>query len=350
MIVKYLNELLLDHECVIVPELGAFITKEMPAMLDYVTGRLTPPSKEVAFNGQLVSDDGVLIGYISKRMGITTTEVAVLVHEFAMRSLAVLEASGALRLDGMGVLTRVSDKDYRIQFDDDANLLGDSFGLTMIKTQPVYRKDTYQKLATKIAAEQNMKNTVMTVHEEAKEPKPHHVNRYNYKWFRAAAYSMVIAMVLVFLGWGADKKDSNFASWNPFFYSSPNEFIAKHLGETMSVREFAKVDVLESIKASVVDCNCDVKYIEPVDYQSIKSVDSRMYYIIGSSLTNENDVQRCVAKFKKQGFDDAVALPINEKGNIRIAYETVMGYEIALKRLEIIKKEYNEAAWLLRKR
>lgn len=350
MIVKYISELLLDRECVIVPEFGAFITKETPAMLDYINGRLTPPSKEVAFNGQLVTDDGLFIGYLAERMGVTTTVAARMVHDFAMRSLAVLEASGALRLDGMGVLTRVGDRNYIIQFDDDTNLLGDSYGLTTLKAQPVYRRETYNQLANKIATDQKAKNTLMTVHEETSEPKPHHVNRYNYKWFRAAAYSMMIAMVLVIFGWGADRHDSNFASWNPFFYSSPNEFIAKHLGEAFSAREFAKVDVLESIKASMVDCDCDVKYIEPLGYEQYKPVDSRIYYIIGSSLTNESDAQRCVAKFKKQGFDYAMALPMNEKGNVRVAYETVMGYDIALKRLEIIKKDYNEAAWLLRKK
>ena len=350
MIIKYISELLLDHECVIVPEFGAFITKEMPAVLDYITNRLTPPSKEVAFNGQLVTDDGLLIGYVAERMGVTTTESAKMIHDFAMRNMAVLEASGALRLDGMGVLTRVSDREYIIQFDNDTNLLGDSYGLTTIKAQPIYRKETYQNLAKQIAAEQKAKNTVMTVSDEVEELNPHHVNHHNYKWFRAAAYSMMVAMALVLLGWGAGEKDSSFASWNPFFYSSPNEFIAKHLGETLGSREFVTVDVLNSLKASGVDCNCDVKYIEPVGYEQLKPVDSRAYYIIGCSLTNENDAQRCVSRFKKQGFEQAEALPMNAKGNIRIAYETVMGWDAALKRLEIIKKDYNEAAWLLRKK
>ena len=41
---------------------------------------------------------------------------------------------------------------------------------------------------------------------------------------------------------------------------------------------------------------------------------------------------------------------ITNKGNVRVAYELVMGREAALRRLEIIKTEYNEAAWLLRKK
>ena len=348
MIVKYISELLLDRECVIVPEFGAFISKEMPAVLDYVNQRLTPPSKEVAFNGQLVADDGLLIGYMAERMGVSTTEAAVMVHDFAMRSLAVLESSGALRLDGMGVLTRVSDRNYIIQFDDDTNLLGDSFGLTSLKIQQVYRKENYHHIATKIAAEQKEKNTVMTVMEEEH---PHHVNRYNYKWFRAAAYSMLVAFALVLLGWGADRSSSNFASWNPFFYSSPNEFIAKHLDARYEAIEFFTVERLPMLRYTVPAYDAsEIKYIQPLDNELLKPVGGNAYYIIGASLTTETDAQRCVSMFQKAGFEWAVALPRNEQGNIRVAYEMVTGREAALKRLEIIKKEYNEAAWLLRKK
>ena len=142
MITKYISELLYDHECVIVPEFGAFITKECPATLDYATHRLMPPSKELAFNGQLVADDGLLIGYVAERQGVTTTVAAKMVHDFANQCLNVIEASGVLRLDGMGVLSRVTSRDYVFQIDDSLNLFGDAFGLTALKVQPVYRKET----------------------------------------------------------------------------------------------------------------------------------------------------------------------------------------------------------------
>lgn len=334
MIIKYLTELLLDHECVIVPEFGAFITKEIPAKLDYVNHVLTPPSKEIAFNRQLVADDGLLIGYVAERQGITRAEATKLVHDFAMKSLAVYEESGALPID------------------NSVNLLGDSFGLTTIKANPIYRRETYQHIATKIATEQKAKNTLMTVVGEEKEAKPHRVNRYNYKWFRAAAYSMIVALFLVFLGWGADKSDSRFASWNPLFYSSPNEFIVKHLDVMLDSREFEPVTTLPSLQVSIPICENEkeINYLQPIDSELLKPVDVNYYYIIGASFTTEKDAKRCVADFKKRGFEGAMALPMNAKGNVRVAYEMVFGKEAALKRLEIIKKEYNEAAWLLRKK
>ena len=351
MIVKYISELLLDHECVIVPEFGAFITKDTPATLDYVNHILTPPSKELAFNGQLVTDDGLLIGYVAEREDVSMTDAAKMVHDFAMRSLGVLEASGVLRLDGMGVLARVTSKDYVFQLDDNLNLLGDAFGLTAIKAQPVYRRETYNKIAEDIAAEQKAKNTTMTVQEETPEETPHHVNRYNYKWFRAAAYSMLVAFALVLIGWGAGRSDSNLASWNPLFYSSPNEFIAKHLDSKLSAIEFFTVERLPMLKYTVPTYDAsDVVYLQPLDSESLKPVRDDFYYIIGASLKSEAEAQRCVTKFQNAGFDGAMALPKNDKGNIRVAYEMVAGKDAALKRLEIIKVEHNEAAWLLRKK
>ena len=341
MIIKAISELLFDHECVIIPEFGAFISKETPATLDYVNHVLTPPSKEVAFNGQLLTDDGLLIGYLAKKQGVSMTEAAKMVHDFSMRSLAVIEASGVMRLDGLGVLSRVTDRDYVFQLDENMNLLGDAFGLTTFKAQPIYRRETYKQIAEQIATEQK------------KVEQPHHVNRYNYKWFRAAAYSMMIAMVLVLLGWGADKSDSKFASWNPLFYSSPNEFVVKHLS---AKTDAANIEFFAPLELNLPLFKTEVNYLQPRDFELVKPVvkvapvDPNSYYIIGASIKSEAAAQKCVKNFKKLGFEDAGALPMNDQGNVRVAYELVNGKDAALKRLEIIKKEYNEAAWLLRKK
>jgi hypothetical protein len=166
---------------------------------------------------------------------------------------------------------------------------------------------------------------------------------------------MMIAMVLVVLGWGAGKSDSRLASWNPFFYASPNEFIVKHFNNTMDYREFVEVTKLPKLELTLPIFKKDIHYLEPRDFEvvkpaEVKPADVNSYYIIGASLRTEADGQRCAKNFQKLGFEGAVALPMNDKGNVRVAYELVNGREAALRRLEIIKQEYNEAAWLLRKK
>lgn len=350
MIVKYISELLYDRECVIVPEFGAFISKEAPAMIDYVNHRLTPPSKEVVFNGQLVADDSVLVDYVSVRMHISHDEAVKMVHDFAMQSLAVLEADEPLNLEGLGTLRRINSKDFSLELDKNANFLGDAYGLTTFTVQPIYRSETYQHIATKIATEQKMKQTIMTVHEEKAVDKPHRVNRHNYRWFRAAAYSMVVATALVLLGWGANVSDSKLASWIPFFYSSPNEFIANRLTDEIANREMTIVEPLQALNVTVpIVEKEEINYIEPLDNELLKPIDDRWYYIIGASLGNTDEAKRCVKRFVKQGFEGAVALPANKNGNIRVAYEIVFGKDAATQRLDIIRKDFNEAAWLLRK-
>lgn len=350
MIVKCLTELLYDHECVIVPEFGAFISKECPAMLDYVNHRLMPPSKEVVFNGQLVADDGLFVGYVSNRLNVNGEEAAAMVHDFAMQSLAVLDVNATLHLEGLGILNRVNSKNLILTLDDNQNMLGDAFGLAKFSVQPIYRSETYHEIAEKIVSEQKAKNTVMTVQEEEKEPKPHRVTPRNYRWFRAAAYSMLVATAMVLLGWGIDKNGSNIASWNPLFYFSPNEFIARHISVRTEIPEVVTLDAIPALKAAKLFSNAERNYIQPVDKELLKPVDDEFYYVIGASLKSEDEAKRFLHSAKKHGFENSVVLPVNSKGNVRVAYDVVMGKDAAVKRLEIIRKEYNEAAWLLRKK
>ena len=50
---------------------------------------------------------------------------------------------------------------------------------------------------------------------------------------------------------------------------------------------------------------------------------------------------------RNQGFENASSLEKNNKGNIRVYYESFADKSDALIRLDEIKRDYNESAWLL---
>ena len=50
---------------------------------------------------------------------------------------------------------------------------------------------------------------------------------------------------------------------------------------------------------------------------------------------------------KAKGFENASTLEKNEKGYIRVYYESFAEKADALIRLDVIKSDYNESAWLL---
>ena len=62
---QYIKELLYRHECVTVPNFGAFLTRTVNVLIQAESGIFTPPRKEVSFNHLLKSNDGILAYYMA---------------------------------------------------------------------------------------------------------------------------------------------------------------------------------------------------------------------------------------------------------------------------------------------
>lgn len=60
-LVKHIEILLLENDCVIVPGLGGFIAHNRPAQFCSETGEFCPPLRTIGFNPQLVMNDGLLV-------------------------------------------------------------------------------------------------------------------------------------------------------------------------------------------------------------------------------------------------------------------------------------------------
>jgi cell division protein FtsN len=136
-------------------------------------------------------------------------------------------------------------------------------------------------------------------------------------------------------------------------YSSPNEFLIKVLevGEEVEVsealEEIEEVEATEEIE--VVEATEEIKVVEATEEIEVTEVPEILnsYYIIGGSFQTEESAEKCVNILKKQGFENASSLEKNNKGNIRVYYESFAEKADALIRLDEIKRDYNESAWLL---
>ena len=71
------------------------------------------------------------------------------------------------------------------------------------------------------------------------------------------------------------------------------------------------------------------------------------YYIVGGSFQTEVSANKCLDGIRKLGFDKADVLEKNNKGYIRVYYESFAEKQEALVRLDVIRRDYNESAWLL---
>lgn len=67
----YISELLYTNDCVIIPGLGGFVANTRTAFLNPAQHTFTPPSRRVAFNASLRTNDGLLAHYVSRREGLS---------------------------------------------------------------------------------------------------------------------------------------------------------------------------------------------------------------------------------------------------------------------------------------
>lgn len=351
MIIKYLTELLYDNECVIVGGFGAFITQRHSAVIDYTNNRFMPPYKEIVFNNKLVVDDGLLVDFICKKESVTLTEATEKISRFVNTTMAILEVNSYVEFEGFGKISVDFKGDYVFTLEENLNLLSDIFGMEMFNCNAIYRAETYHDLKERIVVEQKQKNTEYTVAIESVEESGNDVESVRKpSLFKSLTYIMAAFLLIFLVNWTTDRTDSNLASWNPFLYSSPNEFFINLLNnhdtenlvaeETeMIVDDIVNVSAIEDEKMVVAE-ETDVVEVETPEIQT-------PYYIVGGSFQTEASARKCLDGIRKSGFENADVLEKNDKGYIRVYYESFADKQEALVRLDAIRSGYNESAWLL---
>nr|WP_321453684.1 SPOR domain-containing protein [uncultured Carboxylicivirga sp.] len=133
---QHISNLLYTHECVIIPDFGAFVASTMGAQIDKDKNILLPPSKEIGFNRSLSHNDGLLISTFAQLKGITYSLAKIEVEQFRLKIVDQLELGLEVKLEKIGTLKR--DAIGNVQFTSNAieNYLTDSFGLTSFHFTP----------------------------------------------------------------------------------------------------------------------------------------------------------------------------------------------------------------------
>ena len=140
----YLKKLLYQYDCVVVPELGAFLTHYQPAAFTETNGLYLPPRKRVAFNEALRFDDGILANYIMLHEPLMREGAQRHISLFVNELHQQVETTGRFELDGIGTFTQ--NDEGRLQFGPSLrhNFFGESYGLSAVSTQLINRQPQRQ--------------------------------------------------------------------------------------------------------------------------------------------------------------------------------------------------------------
>jgi hypothetical protein len=139
----YITDLLDEHEYVIVPGLGAFISSSRPAEFRDNNNILLPPSRALSFNPELKINDGLLTRYIAQQQKITLMQASRMLEKFTGDVMYLLEAGEEVFFGNTGSLTL---KQGQLIFNpaESSRENSESFGL-----QPVVLKDYLPKSGKK---------------------------------------------------------------------------------------------------------------------------------------------------------------------------------------------------------
>ncbi len=309
----YVSELLFLHDCVIIPEFGGFVGSRKSAELNKFTGTLSPPSKQILFNPNLKSNDGLLIAHIANKEGITTENVKNKIIKFVNKINTKLNTSKVLRLDKVGLFTMGKEGNIIFLQDSSINYNLDTFGMT-----PTYNKTIVRKIEAK-------KQINTAVH---KIKIPNKTSKY---LLRAVAV-LIPLIALSYLSISKQEKINHvytqMASLNLFSSNSTNSEKAI----TVPAKTIIKENVNTVKKTDVVK-------------KTLPIVTQKKYYVIAGSFTVQKNANKMLAKLKRWDYNSEI---VKGKKLLRVSYDSFDKREDAVLVLNKIKQE-NPDAWLLTK-
>jgi hypothetical protein len=138
---QYICELLFTNDCVIIPGLGGFVSNTRSTFLNPSQHTFTPPSKKVAFNSSLRTNDGLLAHYISQEENITyheANEVIIAYVDDVFRKLALGEQ---ISIEEVGTLSMDMEKHLQFEPETNSNFLLTTFGMTSIHSPAIKREE-----------------------------------------------------------------------------------------------------------------------------------------------------------------------------------------------------------------
>jgi len=129
LIEQLIGELLLRHNCVVVPSFGGFVARQTSAVVDSRNGVMLPPGKSLLFNKQLINNDGLLIASYAQSANVSYDEAAAEIQSKVIEWQQKLHAGERITIEKVGYLFLDQEKNIGFEQDRFFNLLLSSYGL-----------------------------------------------------------------------------------------------------------------------------------------------------------------------------------------------------------------------------
>ncbi len=327
---EHISRLLYDHECVIVPGFGAFLTRYYSAEVNHATYMMRPPSRRVYFNSSIRENDGLLAKSVSYLEQINYKQAQDFISKRSAEWSLALKGGTKLSLAGIGRL--YMDDNNRLQFTPslEINYQRSSYGLSIFRAPAIQREAEIRKTITKA-----IEKHVVIEHPETKEKK-------------VAGWASVAAMlgpVLLATAIGysyfttAPQPLESVASFNPLSYSR-------------SITDDAKPLAAEEVKPEAATLNTDEvnkEVAEPNITAPVKENISPVqvighYHIVVGSFKEQKNANNYISELQAKGYEAYLAG--GDSSFSRVAIGNFNTEVDARNALNGIRQNVNSGSWI----
>jgi hypothetical protein len=129
LIEELIGDLLVRHNCVVIPSFGGFVAGQLSATFDRDKGVMLPPRKSLLFNKQLINNDGLLVAAYAHATQQSYNDAFDSVQVQIKQWNRKLVSGERIEIERVGFLYLDGEKNIGFEQDRFNNLLLQSFGL-----------------------------------------------------------------------------------------------------------------------------------------------------------------------------------------------------------------------------
>ena len=282
----HIFNLLQEHDCVIVPNFGAFVARNISAKISNDGSKIYPPNKEITFNKSLIKSDGLLINEISSNENISYEVANDKLNNWVEKSHKKISKQGYIEIKNIGSISLENEK-YIFTPSQNSIFLKSSYGLNSIDSIEIKRST----------------NSISN------------------------SYLKYAAILIVFL--------SLAGIFTKSYFDSVNEFNEASYAQ-------ANLEIEKKIQKATFNINSSL----PTVKLPIKKQYGNFHIIAGSFMLEENSL-KMIAALKNKGFFEARKVGVNKFGLLQVAYNSYDTVEEARVALAEIRLSQDINAWLL---
>jgi cell division septation protein DedD len=334
---KYIQELLFEHDCVIIPGFGGFIGNYSPAKINPVYNTFYPPCKSLLFNIHLKQNDGLLASRISQAEQIPYEHAMDLIRKMLVDWNRVLEDGQELVIERVGKIVKEANGILQFEQDTSVNYLPEAFGLTSLVSPAIRRSgrldEQRKKTDRHIPASTNKSGNVARTLK------------------RAAVLALPIGLA-TFLSLTHIDQIRNFQQNYSGFLFSKSIPLVKRTNESPKIILSLKKSI--PTPKNIVDPNQPVnsgsesQVVKPEVRDAGAPAVNKPYAIIVGAFRFRENAENMVAKLKEEGYDGGI-YNVTTTGLFRVSIGSYTSRDEAIRQLAVVRNDNYSSAWLLTK-